>query len=928
MRLDISLLLIPALTLTSCVAHVDDDELDDAAPLFALLSGGSRSPSPTLHALEIVPDATTESSIDLARPTFANQGTPVASASAYIGINGKISVEGDIVHGATEGPVDVTSAGYHFANLKSDTLYRIIVIGTNASGYFVSQIMQRTGPLAPTLLPLTISSSTIDSITLIKPTFSRAGNPSPEVVGYVGINGRIKVTGTTVGDSIQGPIDLTQGGTTFSNLNADTVYRIIVVARNVKGYSIKQITQRTSGIAPVLNPLEIGASDARTITLQQPTFATPGNPAPTVRAYIGIDGVIQSNGFRVTGALRSANVAAGGYQFPNLKANTTYRIIAVARNRLGYSVQQIIQMTTGNGTAPILRPLEIQTSDSTSITLAPPTFSAAGNPTPVISAYLGVNGQISVSGSVVTGSLSGPINVAQSGHQFTGLNPLTLYRIIVVAKNGPGYSTQQIIQRTGGVAPVLNAIAVNSWDAENIEIARPTFAAPGNPDPIVRAYIGIDGIISLQGSSVSGNLDEPADVSLGGYQFTGLQGNTSYRIIVVAQNESGYSTAQIVQHTAGVAPVLNALSINSTDASSISLNTPTFATVGNPAPSVTAYLGINGTIAANGAQVSGYSQGPINVTTSGVQFASLNPNTTYQIIVVAQNDVGYFVQQITQSTSGVAPVLDNLNVSATDTSSVTIAQPTFLTVGNPLASVQAFIGFDGQISVNGGNVQNALQGPVDVSLGGHQFASLIPGTAYRVIVVAQNSVGISVQDITQSTAGIAPVLNPLRVLASDQTSVTLAQPTFANAGNPTPTVLAYIGETGTISVSGSSVSGASEGPVNVATGGYQFGGLQNIPYTIIVVSANRAGYSIMQYGVAMGSAGSVYTAIGQNTCSAGYAVAFTGTMYYPVAMYSSPYWMGSAFCGDPGLRFANYTSLGIPFSQRFSTPLVCAVCVR
>ena len=43
---------------------------------------------------------------------------------------------------------------------------------------------------------------------------------------------------------------------------------------------------------PVLESLVITDSDPTTITLARPAFSTAGEPAPTVNAYIGLDGDI------------------------------------------------------------------------------------------------------------------------------------------------------------------------------------------------------------------------------------------------------------------------------------------------------------------------------------------------------------------------------------------------------------------------------------------------------------------------------------------------------------------------------------------------------------------------------------------------------------------------------------------------------------
>jgi hypothetical protein len=626
------------ISLTSC---------NQISPWLLLLFGNK---APVLNSLVITDtDSTT---ITLAQPTFSTVGKPDATVEAYIGLNDTITVSGSTVTGSIQGPVDVSTGGHQFTGLSTDTSYRIVVVAKNIVGHSVQQITQSTGSAAPVLMGLAISNTDESSIELAQPAFANTGNPAPSVEAYIGYNGTVSVSGPIVTGSIQGPVDVSAGGYTFIGLSAYTEYTIIVVAINSAGYSVQQIVQSTASIAPVLRNLSISNYDGDTITLAKPTFSTAGNPAPTVAAYIGLNGTISSSGSTVTGSIQGpVDVSTGGYQFNGLSNGTSYKIIVVAVNGAGYSVQQIVQSTANAAIAPVLNNLSISAFDVTSITIAQPTFSTAGSPTPSVQAYIGLNGTIAVSGLTVSNYLQGPFNVSTGGHQFSGLSAMTSYRVIVVAVNNAGYSVQQIVQSTAGIAPVLNSLAVSSFDAGSITIAQPTFSTSGNPAPTVKAYIGLNGTIAVSGSAVSGYLQGPIDVSTGGYQFSGLSAGTSYRVIVVAANSVGYSAQQIVQSTTGIAPVLNGLAVSAYDGESITIAQPTFSTAGNPAPTVRAYIGLDGTITASGSAVSGSLQGPIDVSTGGYQFKGLKFLTTYRIIVVAQNGYGYSTRQIVQDTA-------------------------------------------------------------------------------------------------------------------------------------------------------------------------------------------------------------------------------------------------------------------------------------
>jgi hypothetical protein len=97
------------------------------------------------------------------------------------------------------------------------------------------------------------------------------------------------------------------------------------------------------------------------------------------------------------------------------------------------------------------------------------------------------------------------------------------------------------------------------------------------------------------------------------------------------------------------------------------------------------------------------------------------------------------------------PLLNDLEISSASSTSITLAHPTFSNSGDPLPTVKAYIGYDGSISISGTVVSNSLQGPVSVSGAGCTFSSLTKGVTYRIIVVAQNSHGVSVKQIPQKT---------------------------------------------------------------------------------------------------------------------------------------------------------------------------------
>ncbi len=198
--------------------------------------------------------------------------------------------------------------------------------------------------------------------------------------------------------------------------------------------------------------------------------------------------------------------------------------------------------------APVLNDLVITATNSSSITLAQPTLKKTGNPQPRVIAYIGEDNKITITDNIVENYIW-TNDVSYWGSKFNELKSNTVYRIIVIAYNDAGYSVQQIAQSTAGIAPVLKALDKTSFNVTSITLAQPTFSMAGNPLPQVHAYIGLDENISVSGSTVSHYLSDPIDVSAGGYTFSGLSENNFYRIIVIAQNNIGYSVQQITQLT-------------------------------------------------------------------------------------------------------------------------------------------------------------------------------------------------------------------------------------------------------------------------------------------------------------------------------------------------------------------------------------------
>jgi len=499
-----------------------------------------------------------------------------------------------------------------------------------------------------------------------------------------------------------------------------------------------------------------------------------------------------------------------------------------------------------SGEAPALDSLRIDSIEANALTLVRPEV-LKGDSTPTVQAYIGKQGTISVNGREVLHAWQGPVDVSGSNYRFADLTPDIAYKVVVVAENSKGYAVQEIVQATPNHPFALNDLVIDETTPDSLLLHQPSFSIAGNPPPTVDAYIGLKGTIQIMGKVVSGYIEGGVDVSSQDYRFIGLSPSTDYTIFVVADNGAYYAVKQISQNTGAQAPVLNGLAVASTDSTSISIHQPTFSTVGNPSPTVEAYIGINGTITVNGDMVMDYLQGPVDVSASGCQFADLSPNGNYAVVVMAKNSAGFSSQTIMQSTTGIAPVLSGLELDGTTQTSITLVKPEFSTAGNPTPTVLAYIGFKDTIEVNGKTVSGYTEGPVNVVSGGYMFSELNPNTEYTIFVVAENNGGYSVREIGQKTSGVAPELDEIHLKDFTDSTITLEQPEFFIQGNPLPKVAAYIGKKGTITVSGSVVTGWDYMAEDVSQGDYQFSGLLSYTdYLIIVVASNPIGSSVKE----------------------------------------------------------------------------------
>ena len=292
-----------------------------------------------------------------------------------------------------------------------------------------------------------------------------------------------------------------------------------------------------------------------------------GNPARGVFVWIGGDGQIHSQeGVVLAAPGYSTDVTNNSHTFSGLDPTVTYRVIVFAFAALdSYSTMKIVQ----GPLAPQLNPLNVW-GQPTGITLSQPTFAVDGFPASTMQAWIGLPGQMTLSGTTVTNALQGPVNVNVNSVLMDNLDALTQYRLIVIATNPAGASIRELMFTTDPLRPDLNPLVIPGSTGTSITLARPGYHFVPVPRGTTEAFIGVNGVIQAFDGVVTGYTGGPVDVSLSGTTFTGLTPNTEYRIIVVARNEAGVSVKQIVQSTTVIAPVLNDIRILSFDDDSLS----------------------------------------------------------------------------------------------------------------------------------------------------------------------------------------------------------------------------------------------------------------------------------------------------------------------------------------------------------------------
>lgn len=145
-----------------------------ACCILVVLASGCKRVAPVLNDLAL--KGISSRTITLECPTLSVAGDPAPTVNAYIGTSGQIVVNGAIVTGSSEGPVDVSKAGYQFKGLSTGTSYDIIVVARNIAGASVKSLTQ-IAPAIPAIDPATYQQIGTDEMGLLRWYLSVSDDP-------------------------------------------------------------------------------------------------------------------------------------------------------------------------------------------------------------------------------------------------------------------------------------------------------------------------------------------------------------------------------------------------------------------------------------------------------------------------------------------------------------------------------------------------------------------------------------------------------------------------------------------------------------------------------------------------------------------------------------------------------------------------------
>ena len=739
------------------------------SPLFSILGSVRSDSDVTVSAINNFPAFSSGSSFSV-NENSRNVGTVVASdpdsqdsVTGYNVSGGVDSARFSITNGGVLSFVSVPNYENPQDN-GTDNVYALEVEVTSGAG---SRVRTAVQTITVTVVDVDEAPSAPGSPVLSSPSstsllvsWSAPGGTGPSIIDYdvgYGLNSNGPFTDWPHSDASRSAV--------ITDLSVGTLYYVRVLARNAEGASgwseVSNFTTRSASPPPVTNGPPVFTSDAAFSVNENSrnvgtVVASDSDSQDSVTGYT-ISGGVDSGRFSITSGGVLTFRSAPDFESPSDNGgNNVYNIVVTATSGTGSRVrtatQSIAVTVTDVVEVPSVPSAPVLSSPSSTSLLV--SWSAPGNTGPAIDDY-DVQYRQGTSGSFSNWSHSG----TGTSTTITGLNVSTLYQVRVLARNDEGVSGWSSASSfTTGSAPVNTLPAFTSSSTflvqENSRSVGVIVASDHDTQDSVTGYDlsgGVDRLlfsITSPGGVLTFNSvpDYESPVDSGG--------DNVYDLVVTVTSGTGSRVRTAIQSvTVTVTDVVEVPSVPSAPVLSSPSSTSllvSWSAPGNTGPAIDDY-DVQYRQGTSGSFSNWLHSGAGTSTT----ITPLNPNTLYQVQVLARSDEGDSNWSSASSFTTGSTVTNNL--PSFTSSSTFLVQENSRSVGVVVASDH-----DTQDSVTGYD----LSGGVDrllfsiTSPGGVLTFNSVPDfespvdnggdNVYSLVVTATSGTGSRVRTATQS----------------------------------------------------------------------------------------------------------------------------------------------------------------------------------
>ena len=495
---------------------------------------------------------------------FTYAGTGEAGFSSGYLLQSKFNGPWDI-------KIDSTGTILYITDTNNNSLRRLPYSLTPLGEIYIT-----TTSLSPELMPQNI---TITSITASSFGVTWTVANGAESYSYL-LNGTAATPSTDDG--------LSNNSVTFSQLNADTLYTVVIIATFNEGSSYSPpFSLRTTKVPPT--EIIIFSADVTQTEINL--------------SWSGGDGV-ESYSYTLNGVQEYPYIDDGLFSkyiaFYGLVDNTSYTIVITAINNGGSTSSSSYTVST-----LMNPPTVISNIQSSSITQSGFSLSWTGGQRATSYSY-------ELDGSPVTPSLDS--GVSNKSATFTELSSNTSYEVLVTAINNGGQTSSPITVKTLLGPPT----AITDVSSNSITQTEFSITWSGAQDAESYSY-------ELNGTAVTPSIDN--GLSSKSATFTGLTLNTSYTVLINAINNGGSTSASYTLTTLMEAPTsLTNVSINS-------MTTTGFSLTWSGGEGATSYsYEVNGSLITPSLDS--------GVSNKSATFTELTPNTSCTVVITAINNGG------------------------------------------------------------------------------------------------------------------------------------------------------------------------------------------------------------------------------------------------------------------------------------------------